>query len=182
MAEKVITSLSFVGEGHNGRLAYPGEIVDVDAKTGQPTPAGSTPIGNLTVEQLRDVLASRERDEAPAQFGSNVADRGDAPVGGQPLVMAPIRPGSGPDPQGLPPGTVPAGDRFIRPAPEGADAAVEVVLGTGAVEGGVRTDVPLDQQTVSPDSLFDHDGDGTAGGSKSGAESTASKGAAKKKG
>jgi hypothetical protein len=148
MAEKVITSVSFVGEGHAGRLAYPGEKVDVDAKTGALAPAGSTPIGNMTDEQLRAELDRRSGDEkAEPVFGSNVADPTDTNTGSQPLVMAPFRPGSGPNPQGIPPGTVPHGDSFIRPASEDAPAAVEVVVGTGAVEGGVRTDVPLDEQT-----------------------------------
>lgn len=136
MVEKVITKLSFVGEGYAGRLAYPGEVVDVDAK-GQPVPAGSTPIGNLTLDQLRAELGRREADEAPERFGSNLADPTDTNTGAQPLVMAPIRPGSGPEPQGLPPGTVPHGDSFIRPAPESAPAAVEVVVGAGAEPGSV---------------------------------------------
>lgn len=163
MAEKVITKISFVGEGHAGRLAYPGEIVDVDAKTGQPIAAGSTPIGNMTVEQLRSYLNNREAEAPDEEFGENVEEPSKTNVGSQPLVMAPIRPGSGPTPQGLPPGTVPAGDRFIRPAPEGSSAAVEEIVGTATVEGGVRTDVPIDQQT---DSAFDHDHDGAVGGSE----------------
>jgi hypothetical protein len=151
MAEKVITSLSFVGEGHAGRLAYPGEVVDVDAK-GVLVPAGSTPIGNMTTEQLEAELARRNGEEADAEpvFGSNVADLSDTNTGSQPLVMAPFRPGSGPIPQGIPPGTVPHGDSFIRPASEEAHAAVETVVGAAAVEGGVRTDVALEDQTIDP--------------------------------
>ncbi|WP_028970153.1 hypothetical protein [Sphingomonas sp. URHD0057] len=134
MVEKVITKVSFVGEGYAGRLAYPGEVVDVDAKTGALAPAGSTPIGNLTNEQLQAEIDRREANDGETKpvFGSNVADANDTNTGAQPLVMAPIRPGSGPEPQGLPPGTVPHGDSFIRPAPSEANAAVEVVLGTGA--------------------------------------------------
>lgn len=169
MAEKVITKLSFVGEGHAGHIAYPGEIVDVDAKTGALAPAGSTPLGNLTDEQLKAELDRRKGSakEEPV-FGDNVADPTDENTGAQPLVMAPIRPGSGPTPQGLPPGTVPHGDSFIRPAPEDANAAVEVVLGTSGVEGGVRADVPLEEQTAGVDAAFDHDGDGKAGGAPKG--------------
>jgi len=129
--EKVITKKSFIG----GRLVYPGERVDVDAK-GEVMPAASTPIGNLTVDQLKALLSQREaeegRDREPV-FSDNVADPTETNTGSQPLVMAPVAP-SAPGatrPQALPPGSVPVGDSFLVRASEDAPAAVEEVVGPG---------------------------------------------------
>jgi hypothetical protein len=135
MPEKVLTKKSFIG----GRLAYPGEIVDVDEK-GEVLTAPSTPIGQMSPEQIEAYLRAQNRKlkEKHPQFGDNVADPEDANTGEQRLEMAPFRPGSGAEPQGLPPGTEPHGDRFVRPAPEGAPAAIEVVVGPGAPEGQVN--------------------------------------------
>jgi hypothetical protein len=132
MVEKVVTKRSFIG----GRLVYPGETVDVDAK-GKVLAAASTPIGNLTLDQLRDALAAREAEDKRSAkepvFGSNLADPDEAQTGAQPLVMAPIAPGDGKVPQALPPGSVPGpGDSFVRPASPDAEAAIEVVTGHGA--------------------------------------------------
>jgi hypothetical protein len=128
--EKVITKKSFIG----GRLVYPGERVDVDAK-GAVMPAASTPIGNLTVDQLRALLAQKENEEAqqPKVYGDNVADPTEANTGSQPLEMAPVAP-SAPGstrPQALPPGSVPVGDSFLAPASADAPAAVEEVVAPG---------------------------------------------------
>lgn len=155
MAEKVVTKKSFIG----GRLVYPGEIVDVDAK-GAVLPADSTPIGNLSVEQLRSILANREGadKDAPEVFGGNVADAKDTNTGTQRLEMAPFRPSArGDRPQGIPPGTEEHNNTFVRPASEDAPAAVEVVVGEGAPLG-----------VADDDSAFDHDGDGKAGGAPKG--------------
>lgn len=142
--EKVITKKSFIG----GRLVYPGTIVDVDAK-GEHMPAHSTPIGQLTVDQLEAVLASKRREagEPEAQFGGNVADPADQNTGSQDAEMARIRPASptATQPQQIPPGSVPVGDGYLRPASEGAPAAVETL---------VPARDPLDR-----------DGDGQPGGS-----------------
>ncbi|NIJ18474.1 hypothetical protein FHS95_000143 [Sphingomonas naasensis] len=147
--EKIVTKKSFIG----GRLVYPGETVDVDAK-GEALPAASTPIGQMTVEQLRAALANREAEEAgdgEPRFGANVADATEANTGAQQAAMAPVAPGNGLRPQTLPPGTVEHNNTFIRPAPADAPAAVEVVVGPAAEVGDV--------------SLFDGDGDGKPGGS-----------------
>lgn len=133
MVEKVITKKSFIG----GRLVYPGEKVDVDAK-GEVMPAASTPIGNLTVDQLRTLLAQREGEEGKDGsgepiFGDNVADPSETNTGAQPLEMAPVAP-SAPGstrPQGLPPGSVPVGDTFLAPASADAPAAVEEIVAPG---------------------------------------------------
>jgi hypothetical protein len=172
MTEMVLTKKTFVGQGAMGHLAYPGETVDVDEK-GIPVPAGSTPIGNMSDEQLEAEMKRRQRvagkaaDREP-DFGSNVEKPTDTNTGEQRLEIASFRPGDGVNPQGLPPGTVPVGDRYLRPAADDAPAAVEVVVGEGAEEGVVAD--PLD-----------HDNDGTKGGSKSGAESTSAKGAANRR-
>ena len=131
--EKVITKKSFIG----GRLVYPGERVDVDAK-GEVMPAASTPIGNLTVDQLRALLAQKEGEEAKGGekepvYGDNVADPSEANVGSQPLEMAPVAPHApgSTRPQGLPPGSVPVGDSFLAPASAEAPAAVEEIVAPG---------------------------------------------------
>lgn len=138
MTQMVLTKKTFIGQGAAGRLAYPGETVDVDEK-GVPVPAGSTPIGNMTTEMLAAELARREKAEGKAgkaepDFGSNVAEPGATNTGEQRLEIAKIRPGDGVNPQGLPPGSVPVGDRFLKAAPADAEAAVEVVVGSGSDE------------------------------------------------
>lgn len=133
MAEKVVTKKSFIG----GRIVLPGETVDVDAK-GDLVAAPSTPIGNLTLDQLRAALASREENERKRsdpvpEFGRNVADPSDANTGTQPLPMANVRPGDGSAPQVIPSGAEEHRGQFVRPAPADAPAAVEVVVGAAAV-------------------------------------------------
>ena len=152
MTEMVLTKKSFIG----GRLAYPGEVVDVDEK-GEFISAPSTPIGQMSPDQIEAYLRAQNRkakEERP-KFGDNVAVPGETNTGEQRLEIAPFRPGSGPNPQGLPPGTEPHGDRFLRPAAEGADAAVEVVVSPSAPAaevnetgggGAVAADKPVSQQ------------------------------------
>lgn len=125
MAEKVLTKKTFIG----GRLAYPGEIVDVDAK-GQIMPAASTPIGQLTVDQLRTALAKRESEESEPVYGANVADPKPDNTGEQPLRMAPIAPSStgAINPQVAPAGSEETAGGFVHRAPQDAEAAVERVL------------------------------------------------------
>lgn len=158
MTEMVLTKKTFIGQGHSGRLAYPGEIVDVDEK-GVPVAAGSTPIGNMSDDMLEAELkrrrkASGDDGKHEPNFGSNVAKPDKTNTGEQRLEIANFRPGNGVNPQGLPPGTEPVGDRFVRRAPDDAEAAIEVVVGSGAEEGVVAGDA------------FDHDKDGKAGGSE----------------
>ena len=132
MTEKIVIKKSFIG----GRLVYPGERVDVDAK-GQVAPAASTPLGALTLDQLRAALSAREGDEpAPAPvFGDNLADPIDTNTGAQPLRMAPVTvAGAGATrPQGVPPGSEEAGGRFLAPASDAAPAAVETVVADAAL-------------------------------------------------
>lgn len=159
MAEKVLTKKTFIGQGAAGRLAYPGETVDVDEK-GVPVPAGSTPIGNMSTDMLEAELERRRKAEGrfakrEPDFGDNVADASADNTGQQRLEIAKFRPGDGTRPQGIPPGTEEHMNTFLHPAPEDAPAAVEVVVGTGAEEG-----------VVADGSAFDHDSDGKAGGSK----------------
>lgn len=154
MAEKVVTKKSFIG----GRMVYPGEIVDVDEK-GEVITAGSTPIGQMNPDQIEAYLRgikSKAKEDGP-KFGDNVADATEENTGAQALAIAPFRPGSGANPQGLPPGTEPHGDSYLRPAPEGADAAVEVVVAPGS-----------DEEAVVDGGAFDHDNDGKTGGSPKG--------------
>lgn len=158
MTQKVITKKSFIG----GRMVYPGELVDVDEK-GAVLPAPSTPVGQMTDDQLEAILAQRKKvgkpdPEAP-KFGGNVADPDDTNTGTQPAEFARIRPGSGDRPQVLPAGTIEHNNRFIRPASEDAPAAVEEIVAPGASDTVVTDAAP---------GAFDHDGDGAAGGSKAG--------------
>jgi len=129
MVEKVITKKTFTGRGGMGHLAYPGDIVDVDAK-GEVMPAASTPIGSLTVDQLRSLLAAKESEKPEDKFGDNVADPVETNTGSQELAMAPVAPASpgSVQPQGIPPGSVPVGGGFLRRAPEDAPAAVEEII------------------------------------------------------
>lgn len=173
MAEKVLTKKTFIGHGPLGRLALPGEEVDVDEK-GVMAVAGSTPIGNMTDEQLEAEL-KRRRGTAKAEkpepvFGDNVADAKEGDTGTQRLEIAKFRPGDGTRPQGIPPGTEEHNNRFVRPAPEDSPAAIEEVLGTGADprltdDGEVATGTPEERATAGG-GAFDHDGDGKVGGSK----------------
>ncbi len=160
MTEMVLTKKTFIGQGPAGRIAYPGETVDVDEK-GVPVAAGSTPIGNMSDDMLEAELKRRQKASGKTaklepDFGDNVEESTETNTGEQRLEIASFRPGDGVNPQGVPPGTVPHGDRFIRPAPDDAPAAIEVVVGEGA-EAGV----------VADGGAFDQDGDGKVGGSKS---------------
>ena len=132
MVQKVVTKKSFIG----GRLVYPGEMVDVDAK-GVVLPAGSTPVGAMSIAQLRATLEAREAVEgkAPApepEFGDNLADPVKGNTGTQELEIARIAPGSGNRPQGIPPGTEEHNNSFVHPAPAAAPAAIEEVVGAPA--------------------------------------------------
>lgn len=137
MVQKVLTKKTFIG----GSLHYPGDLVDVDAK-GTILPAGSTPIANMTVDQLRSVLAAREAEEKAPDFGSNLADPTEDNTGAQPFASAAVAPHA-PDavnPQTLPPGSVPVGGTFLRPAPDSAPAArEEIVANTPEQIEGVNT-------------------------------------------
>ena len=156
--EKVVTKKSFIG----GRMVYPGEIVDVDEK-GAVAPAGSTPIGNLSLEQLETALAARKASdkrtaaekEGP-KFGDNVADPTEDNTRVEQLAMAPVAPFSpgAVQPQGIPPGTEPHLGGFVHPAPEGSPAAIEEVT---------SADV---SQVPAVSHPLDHDDDGRKGGSK----------------
>lgn len=146
---KVVTKKSFIA----GHLVYPGEEVDVDEK-GDVISAPSTPIGQMSPEQIEAYLrgiGDRAKVERP-KFGANVADPSDANTGAQRLEMAPFRPGAGPNPQGIPSGTEPHGDLYVRPAPEGADAAVEIVTSPSGPEvvgdgpGAAIVDKPVSSQ------------------------------------
>lgn len=46
----------------NGRLAQEGETIDLDEKGGF-MPAGSTPVDQMSIEQLETILARRKKDE-----------------------------------------------------------------------------------------------------------------------
>jgi hypothetical protein len=146
--EKVVTKKSFIG----GRLVYPGEMVDVDEK-GDVICAPSTPIGQMSPDQIEAYLRgldAKAKAERP-KFGDNVADPSDANTGTQRLEIAPFRPGNGPNPQGIPPGTEPHGDLYVRPAADDAPAAIEVVTSPGGPEvlggpGAPIVDKPLDKQ------------------------------------
>lgn len=161
MTRMVLTKKTFIGHGPAGRLGLPGETVDVDEK-GVPLIAGSTPVGNMTDDQLEAELKRRKKasgDTAKREpnFGDNVAPPKEADAGEQRLEIAPFRPAArGVNPQAIPPGTEEHQGRFVRPAPEDSPAAIEVVVGEGAEEG------------VVDESSFDHDGDGKAGGSPKG--------------
>lgn len=150
MTQKVVTKKSFIG----GRIVLPGETVDVDAKGGL-VAAPSSPVGNLTIEQLEAVLAARKAKPVPAdqlpEYGSNVADPDDTNTGAQPLEMARVRPGDGSRPQVIPSGAEEHHGTFVRPAPAEAPAAVEVVVGPGedgaAVAGSDQRQVGLTGKT-----------------------------------
>lgn len=121
---KVITKKSFIG----GRLVYPGAIVDVDEK-GAVLPAGSTPVDQLSDEQLESVLAARK-----GLTGSsvNTADPVKGNTGVQEAAFANIRPGGdGSRPQVIPPGTEEHQGSFVHPASEDAPAAIEQVVAPG---------------------------------------------------
>ncbi len=144
MATKVVTKKSFIG----GRLVYPGDEIDVDAKGGY-MPAGSTPIDQLSDDQLEQILATRRGTLA----GSNVADPVRTNTGAQDAGMAPFRPAApgATIPQGVPPGSEEHAGGFIRPASAGAPAAIEQIVpdrhpldrdGDGQPGGSVPADPP----------------------------------------
>lgn len=151
MAKKVVETKSFIG----GRLVYPGEEIDVDEQGGI-LPAGSTPLDQLTDEELEAVLASRRGQSKLAQAmtaGSNLADPTRTNTGAQDAGMAPFRPAApgATIPQGVPPGSEEHGGGFIRPASADAPAAIEQLVpdrhpldgdGDGQPGGSVPADPP----------------------------------------
>lgn len=121
---KVITKKSFIGS----RIVYPGETVDVDAK-GAILPAGSTPVDQLSDEQLAAVLAARKGQTASS---TNTADPGNGNTGVQPAEFANIRPaGSGSRPQVIPAGTEEHLGSFVHPVADEAPAAIEQIVAPG---------------------------------------------------
>jgi len=134
----VVTKTSFIG----GRLVHPGELVEVDAK--DPTgfaPVRTTPVGNMTDEQLQQEMDRRkgDADKAEPVYGSNVAVPGPKMVGMAIVEIAPITvssPGAT-VPQGIPPGSTGYGGAYIGPASAETDGGtVQFVQGDTAAEGG----------------------------------------------
>lgn len=120
MVEKVLTKTTFIG----GRLMHAGDVVDVDAI--DPTivvPAPSTPIGNMTVAELRAALrrAEENAEPEPLRFSSNVTDpvKGAVGVSEQPIADVTVRSPGSTQPQGAPPGSVATGEGYITPTPDG---------------------------------------------------------------
>lgn len=137
---KVLTKKTFI----NGALHFPGDVVELDANeaTGY-APAGSTPLGVLTDDQLIAELARRQGGSksrldaatASASFSSNVADPTETNTGSIPMPVgdiAPRSPGTN-APQGLPPGAEQQGNRHLLPAADDAPGAVQEVIG-GSLE------------------------------------------------
>ncbi len=125
MTQKVITKKSFIG----GRLVYPGELVDVDAQ-GAILPAGSTPVDQLTDDQLLALVVARQGVQKTG--GDNVADPANSNTGVQAAAFANVSPSSsGARPQVIPPGTEEHAGAFLHPAPDAAPSAIEQVIAPG---------------------------------------------------
>lgn len=118
---KVITKKSFIG----GRLVYPGAVIDVDEK-GAVLPAGSTPLDQLSDDQLEAILAARKGLTAS---GVNTAEPNKGNTGVQEAAFANIRPGGdGSRPQVIPPGTEEHQGSFVHPATYASPAAIEQIV------------------------------------------------------
>lgn len=147
MVEKVVTRLSFIG----GRLIQPGESIDVDAE--DPSiilAAPSTPVGNLSVEDLEALLRAKKKTAADS---ANLADPSPTTAGVSNVPIADIGPRSAGSirPQGAPPGAVEINGQFSGPVADNAPGAREDYLPPDAAPG-----------IINPPDL---DGDGKPGGS-----------------
>lgn len=166
MVEKVLETMSFIG----GRLRMPGEVVELDEKTGAPVPAKSTPIGQMTDDELEAEIARRRGSvsKAPAD-STNVADPTEKNTGvvNVPLADITVRSPGTTAPQGAPPGSIEHEGRFVAPAPVDADAAVETYSGEQGASGPATP--PADKAALAGGNL-DRDGDGKPGGSLTKAE------------
>lgn len=163
MVKKVLTTMSFIG----GRLRLPGEEVDLDEATGAPLPEKTTPVGNMSLEELEAYAARlRGANKAPAD-SSNVADptKTNTGVESVPLADITVRSTGTGAPQGAPPGAIEHEGRFVAPAPVDAAAAVETYSGEVGAGGGYTP--PADKAELAQ---LDHDADGKAGGSLTKAE------------
>lgn len=165
MAKKILTKMTYIG----GRLRPPGTEIEVDDK--DPTiliAAPSTPVGNMTDDELEAYMRTRARQRAEAgedvpQASGNVAAPGSAGAPPPPasVPMADVAPRSAGTtmPQGLPPGaTLISGEpTLIR-----EDGSAETFTAPP------QPDVP----NLTPDqqAALDLDRDGGAGGSLTVAE------------
>jgi len=167
VTQKVLTKKTFIG----GALRYPGELVDVDAKGNiSVAPAPSTPIGNMTVEQLEAALAARREKEGKAAvvFGSNVADPTPNNTGAIPVEIADttVRSPGTTRPQGAPPGGEQAsGGAFVLPASADQPGGVQRAVAPGAADQAGFGNAP-----VADGGPLDLDKSGDAGGSMTKAE------------
>lgn len=90
MGTMILDRKRFIG----GRLAQEGEEIDLDEKGGF-MPAGSTPVDQMTTEQLEAILAKRKKEEGKAAKPQLDHD-GDGKAGGsKPRAAAAAKPAKG---------------------------------------------------------------------------------------
>jgi hypothetical protein len=158
VAKKVLTTLSFIG----GRLRLPGEEVDFDDQNPDLViPAASTPLANMTDEEIEAYLRhKRGLNKAPGD-SVNLADATEANTGRQfvPIADVTVRSEGSTRPQGAPAGSIEHNGSFVAPAAPDASAAVDQFVPEGAA---VAPGTNLPQ--------LDHDGNGEPGGSLTKAE------------
>lgn len=139
MVEKVITSLSFIG----GRLRQPGEVIDLDDQDQNIViPASSTPLANMTDEEIEAYLRhKRGLNKTPAD-SRNVADPTDENTGttAVPIADITVRSPDSTRPQGAPPGSVEINGAIVAPAGEGASSPVEQFVGSQQPGGPLDLD------------------------------------------
>lgn len=104
MEKMILDRKRFIG----GRLAQEGEEIDLDEKGGF-MPAGSTPVDQMTTEQLEAILAKRKKEEVKAAKPQLDHD-GDGKAGGsKPRAAAVAKPAKGGKAPAATPATTPAG-------------------------------------------------------------------------
>jgi len=135
VASKVLLRDTFIG----GRIVLAGTEIDVDDNDPNLViPAPSTPLANMSDEELEAVL--RHRRKAPSD-SRNLGDATDENTGRQtvPIADVTVRSAGSTRPQGAPPGSREHNGVFVAPAPLEAPAAVEAYVGeapAAEVDGG----------------------------------------------
>jgi hypothetical protein len=138
MGTMILDRKRFIG----GRLAQEGEEIDLDEKGGF-MPAGSTPVDQMTTEQLEAILAKRKKEEGKAAKPQLDHD-GDGKAGGsKPRAAAAAKPAKGGKAPAAAPAKTPAGGDELSLDGKDRAALLEVAAreGVEVAEGGTDDEI-----------------------------------------
>lgn len=135
MEKMILDRKRFIG----GRLAQEGEEIDLDEKGGF-MPAGSTPVDQMTTEQLEAILARRKKEEGEAAKPQLDHDRDGKAGGSKPRAAAAAKPAKGGKAPAVAPVTPPAGADELSLDGKDRAALLEVAVREGVEVAEGATD------------------------------------------